>query len=47
MNKGWYKESPFKLIVEQAKIWATEMGYEGEKHRTQVQKYVVASLEDY
>ena len=47
MEKHWYKKSRLKLIIEQAKIFATKMGYTGEEHRNEVRKLVDASLKDY
>jgi hypothetical protein len=44
MEKGWYTNSTLKLQIEQAKIWATQMGYLGEEHRDQVSALVKASL---
>jgi len=46
MKKGWYKNSKLKLTIEQAKEWATQMGYQGEAHRDEVAKLVISSLED-
>jgi hypothetical protein len=36
----------FHLMVEQARIWATQMGHQGEMHRDEVRKLVEAGLSD-
>jgi len=46
MEKGWYMQSPMKLLIEGAKEWATQMGYTGERHRDEVSKLVQASMTD-
>jgi hypothetical protein len=46
-QKGWYKESRLKMLIEQAKVWATQMGHEGDIHRDEVAKLVIAGIKDY
>jgi hypothetical protein len=46
MKKGWYKKSPMKKLIEKTKVWATQMGYEGERHRDVVARVVLAELQD-
>lgn len=45
MKKGWYKNSPLKQLIDDAKEWATQMGYEGQQHRDEVSKVVIAGME--